>query len=143
MKTKKIRTKAAAAAAGRNGAKIRLALFVQGIDLRKDLMVFQRVREAAELSSSLQTDVNLPYLTIDLKLSRFTFESAPLPTAPSSTFNFPLFYSSGRNTTTSTTSTSSQFNIQEPENKNKNKLHKEKTKCRTGKFWDYECIRFV
>merc|ERR1712012_921954 len=38
----------------------------QGIDLRKDAMALQRVREAAEkakveLSSSVQTDINLPY----------------------------------------------------------------------------------
>ena len=42
----------------------------QGIDLTKDNMALQRVREAAEkakveLSSSLQTDINLPYLTMD------------------------------------------------------------------------------
>merc|ERR1712117_672953 len=42
----------------------------QGIDLRKDAMALQRVREAAEkakveLSSSVQTDINLPYLTMD------------------------------------------------------------------------------
>ena len=42
----------------------------QGIDLAKDQMALQRVREAAEkakveLSSSLQTDINLPYLTMD------------------------------------------------------------------------------
>ena len=42
----------------------------QGIDLTKDQMALQRVREAAEkakveLSSSLQTDINLPYLTMD------------------------------------------------------------------------------
>merc|ERR1712072_926121 len=42
----------------------------QGIDLGKDQMALQRVREAAEkakveLSSSLQTDINLPYLTMD------------------------------------------------------------------------------
>ncbi len=42
----------------------------QGIDLAKDAMALQRVREAAEkakveLSSSLQTDINLPYLTMD------------------------------------------------------------------------------
>merc|ERR1712117_288425 len=60
----------------------------QGIDLTKDNMALQRVREAAEkakveLSSSLQTDVNLPYLTIDatgpkhmnMKLTRSKFES--------------------------------------------------------------------
>merc|ERR1712038_1106160 len=59
----------------------------QGIDLTKDNMALQRVREAAEkakveLSSSLQTDVNLPYLTMDatgpkhmnMKLSRAKFE---------------------------------------------------------------------
>ena len=42
----------------------------QGIDLSKDSMALQRVREAAEkakveLSSALQTDINLPYLTMD------------------------------------------------------------------------------
>merc|ERR1719150_2268496 len=60
----------------------------QGIDLAKDAMALQRVREAAEkakveLSSSLQTDINLPYLTMDasgpkhmnLKLTRAKFES--------------------------------------------------------------------
>jgi len=60
----------------------------QGIDLAKDQMALQRVREAAEkakveLSSSLQTDINLPYLTMDasgpkhmnLKLTRSKFES--------------------------------------------------------------------
>merc|ERR1711994_768964 len=59
----------------------------QGIDLTKDNMALQRVREAAEkakveLSSSLQTDINLPYLTMDatgpkhmnLKLTRAKFE---------------------------------------------------------------------
>ena len=58
----------------------------QGIDLTKDNMALQRVREAAEkakveLSSSQQTDVNLPYLTMDatgpkhmnLKLTRYCF----------------------------------------------------------------------
>jgi len=60
----------------------------QGIDITKDPMAMQRLREAAEkakieLSSSLQTDINLPYLTMDasgpkhmnLKLSRSKFES--------------------------------------------------------------------
>jgi len=60
----------------------------QGIDLRKDNMAVQRVKEAAEkakieLSSSLQTDINLPYLTMDatgpkhmnLKMSRAQLES--------------------------------------------------------------------
>ena len=42
----------------------------QGIDLSKDNMALQRVREAAEkakveLSSAPQTDINLPYLTMD------------------------------------------------------------------------------
>ena len=56
----------------------------QGIDITKDSMAVQRLREAAEkakieLSSSLQTDINLPYLTMDasgpkhmnLKLTRY------------------------------------------------------------------------
>jgi len=60
----------------------------QGIDITKDNMAMQRLKEAAEkakieLSSSLQTDINLPYLTMDqsgpkhmnLKLSRSKFES--------------------------------------------------------------------
>uniref|UniRef100_A0A183TK96 Heat shock protein cognate 5 n=1 Tax=Schistocephalus solidus TaxID=70667 RepID=A0A183TK96_SCHSO len=60
----------------------------QGIDVTKDAMALQRVKEAAEkakieLSSSLQTDINLPYLTMDqsgpkhmnIKLSRSKFES--------------------------------------------------------------------
>jgi len=60
----------------------------QGIDITKDNMALQRLREAAEkakieLSSSLQTDINLPYLTMDatgpkhmnLKLTRAKFES--------------------------------------------------------------------
>jgi len=60
----------------------------QGIDLKKDKMAMQRVKEAAEkakmeLSSSLQTDINLPYLTMDasgpkhmnMKLSRSQFEN--------------------------------------------------------------------
>lgn len=55
----------------------------QGIDVTKDPMAMQRLKEAAEkakieLSSGLQTDINLPYLTMDasgpkhmnLKLSR-------------------------------------------------------------------------
>lgn len=60
----------------------------QGVDLTKDPMAMQRVREAAEkakceLSSSLQTDINLPYITMDasgpkhmnVKLTRAKFES--------------------------------------------------------------------
>ena len=59
-----------------------------GIDLSKDSMALQRVREAAEkakveLSSSTETEINLPYLTMDAsgpkhfvgKLSRAKFES--------------------------------------------------------------------
>jgi molecular chaperone DnaK len=42
----------------------------QGIDLRKDLMALQRLREAAEsakcdLSTSPETDINLPFITAD------------------------------------------------------------------------------
>jgi molecular chaperone DnaK len=42
----------------------------QGIDLRKDKMALQRLKEAAEkakieLSASMQTDVNLPFITAD------------------------------------------------------------------------------
>lgn len=60
----------------------------QGVDVTKDIMAMQRLKEAAEkakieLSSSLQTDINLPYLTMDaagpkhmnLKLTRSKFES--------------------------------------------------------------------
>lgn len=59
-----------------------------GIDINKDNMALQRLREAAEkakceLSSGQQTDINLPYLTMDatgpkhmnLKLTRSKFES--------------------------------------------------------------------
>ncbi|MGW8188598.1 MAG: molecular chaperone DnaK, partial [Desulfobacterales bacterium] len=42
----------------------------QGIDLRKDTMALQRLKEAAEkakveLSTSMETDVNLPFITAD------------------------------------------------------------------------------
>ena len=42
----------------------------QGIDVSKDKMVLQRLKEAAEkakieLSSALETEVNLPFLTAD------------------------------------------------------------------------------
>src|SRR5499427_6123161 len=42
----------------------------QGIDLRKDRMALQRLKEAAErakmeLSSVMETDINLPYITVD------------------------------------------------------------------------------
>ncbi len=60
----------------------------QGIDLKKDKLALQRLKEAAEkakieLSSASQTDINLPYITADatgpkhlaLKLSRSKFES--------------------------------------------------------------------
>jgi molecular chaperone DnaK len=60
----------------------------QGIDLRSDLLAKQRLKEAAEkakieLSSSAQTEVNLPYITADasgpkhlvVKITRAKFES--------------------------------------------------------------------
>jgi molecular chaperone DnaK len=60
----------------------------QGIDLRGDKMALQRLKEAAEkakceLSSSMETDINLPFITADqsgpkhmnLKLSRSKLES--------------------------------------------------------------------
>ena len=60
----------------------------QGIDLRKDMLALQRLKEAAEkakieLSSSQQTEVNLPYITADasgpkhlaVKLTRAKFET--------------------------------------------------------------------
>ena len=59
----------------------------QGIDLSKDRMALQRLKEAAEkakieLSSTLETDINLPFVTADasgpkhlnVKLSRAKFE---------------------------------------------------------------------
>jgi molecular chaperone DnaK len=59
----------------------------QGVDLRKDRQALQRLREAAEkakieLSSVMETEINLPYITADasgpkhmqLKLSRAKFE---------------------------------------------------------------------
>jgi molecular chaperone DnaK len=60
----------------------------QGVDLTKDVLALQRLKEAAEkakieLSSSAQTDVNLPYVTADasgpkhmnIKLTRSKLES--------------------------------------------------------------------
>jgi len=58
----------------------------QGIDLRGDKMALQRLKEAAEkakceLSTSMETDINLPFITADasgpkhLKLSRARLES--------------------------------------------------------------------
>ena len=60
----------------------------QGVDLKKDMLALQRLKEAAEkakieLSSSSQTDVNLPYVTADasgpkhmnIKLTRAKLES--------------------------------------------------------------------
>ena len=60
----------------------------QGIDLRKDKLALQRLKEAAEkakieLSSATQTEINLPFITADasgpkhftLKLTRAKFES--------------------------------------------------------------------
>lgn len=60
----------------------------QGVDISKDTMALQRIREAAEkakieLSSTVQTDINLPYITADatgpkhinLRLTRAKLES--------------------------------------------------------------------
>ena len=60
----------------------------QGIDLRQDKLALQRLKEAAEkakieLSTALQTDINLPFITADasgpkhlnVKLTRAKFES--------------------------------------------------------------------
>ena len=60
----------------------------QGIDLKKDKLALQRLKEAAEkakieLSSAAQTEINLPYITADasgpkhltLKLTRAKFEA--------------------------------------------------------------------
>ena len=60
----------------------------QGLDLRKDVLALQRLKEAAEkakieLSSSAQTEINLPYITADksgpkhlaIKVTRAKFES--------------------------------------------------------------------
>src|SRR5438034_728413 len=60
----------------------------QGIDLRKDVLALQRLKEAAEkakieLSSSAQTEINLPYITADksgpkhlaIKVTRANYES--------------------------------------------------------------------
>jgi molecular chaperone DnaK len=60
----------------------------QGVDLRKDPLAMQRLKEAAEkakieLSSSQQTEVNLPYITADasgpkhlaMRITRAKFES--------------------------------------------------------------------
>ncbi|MDP2439081.1 MAG: molecular chaperone DnaK [archaeon] len=63
-----------------------------GVDLMKDMLAVQRVREAAEkakceLSSAKQTDVNLPYITADasgpkhlqMTITRSQFESLVAP----------------------------------------------------------------
>ena len=60
----------------------------QGIDLKKDVMALQRLKDAAEkakieLSSTTQTEINLPYITMDaagpkhlvMKLTRAKLES--------------------------------------------------------------------
>ena len=60
----------------------------QGVDLHKDMLALQRLKEAAEkakieLSSTQQTEVNLPYITMDqsgpkhlaMKITRAKFES--------------------------------------------------------------------
>jgi molecular chaperone DnaK len=60
----------------------------QGIDLRNDTMALQRLKEAAEkakheLSSSMETDINLPFITADasgpkhlnIKITRAKFEA--------------------------------------------------------------------
>jgi molecular chaperone DnaK len=60
----------------------------QGVDLRKDILALQRLKEAAEkakieLSSTQQTEVNLPYITMDqsgpkhlaMKITRAKLES--------------------------------------------------------------------
>jgi len=60
----------------------------QGIDLKNDVMALQRLKEAAEkakieLSSTTQTEINLPYVTMDatgpkhlaMKISRAKFEA--------------------------------------------------------------------
>ncbi|MBN1637831.1 MAG: molecular chaperone DnaK [Ignavibacteriales bacterium] len=62
-------------------------LKLEGIDLRKDPMALQRLKEAAEkgkieLSSSMQTDINLPFITatqdgakhLNISLTRAKFE---------------------------------------------------------------------
>ncbi|WP_430434606.1 molecular chaperone DnaK [Methyloversatilis sp.] len=60
----------------------------QGVNLKKDILALQRLKEAAEkakieLSSSAQTEINLPYITADasgpkhlaIKITRAKFES--------------------------------------------------------------------
>jgi molecular chaperone DnaK len=60
----------------------------QGVDLKKDILALQRLKEAAEkakieLSSGAQTEINLPYITADstgpkhlaIKITRAKFES--------------------------------------------------------------------
>ena len=60
----------------------------QGIDLRRDKLALQRLKEAAEkakieLSSTTQTEINLPFITADaagpkhltMKLTRAKFEA--------------------------------------------------------------------
>lgn len=47
----------------------------QGIDLKQDVMALQRLKEAAEkakieLSSGKQTEINLPYITMDATITK-------------------------------------------------------------------------
>lgn len=64
----------------------------QGVDLKKDMMALQRLKEAAEkakieLSSAQQTEINLPYITMDstgpkhmaIKVTRAKFEELVNP----------------------------------------------------------------
>ena len=64
----------------------------EGVDLRKDAMASQRLRDAAEkakieLSSAMETDINLPYITADtngpkhltMKITRTTLEELIKP----------------------------------------------------------------
>ncbi len=64
----------------------------EGIDIKTDKVAMQRIRDAAEkakieLSSVLETDINLPYITVtasgpknlELKLSRATLENLVVP----------------------------------------------------------------
>ena len=64
----------------------------QGIDLRKDTLALQRLKEAAEkakheLSTAMETDVNLPFITADaagpkhlnMRISRAKFEAISKP----------------------------------------------------------------
>ncbi len=81
----------------------------QGVDLRNDPLALQRLKEAAErakieLSSSQQTEVNLPYVTADASGPKLSLSFSALP--PSSFISLLISFFFGGLTHTSSNSLS-------------------------------------